>query len=760
MKSLRDFINRRLEYKILALILFVLVVSFTGIFFIISSREKTNALDNERAKSRLMADTIHETLDRSMMGFKADVVRFLVRDFEKLEGIKRIQIVRGDAVYVGAGRGRDKAFMDFKTLDDVKQRISTLYRPEWEIDHPRQEVNVAEGIENPEFKSFFEKTIRTLEEKKLAGTDEKALKQGMLDANYVEEINGVPVMTYLRPLPLFPKCALCHGMGHSLRGILMISTSLEGANAALKENQRYLLMASLVTVGVLIILLRVLMRRVVLAPVNNVVGRVKDIAEGEGDLTARIVVNYRDEIGDMARWFNKFVEKLHHVISQVSRAAKQVKTVSQQVLGGTKQITEGADVQMHAIETTAAAVEAVNDSISHVAGNAASLSALSEESAVAILQMSSSIDEIARSAAVLSSTIEDSTASILEMSSSVRQIDENVTSLNTAAGDTATSMTQMDASIKQIRTHVIDTVQLSKGVTDDAERGRRATELTIQGIGKIQTYSNQVNGVIRNLTTRTENIGKILNVIDEVAEQTNLLALNAAIIAAQAGEHGKSFSVVAQEIKELADRTATSTKEIHEIIRALQDESKNAVLAINRGSKSVEDGVQLAGEAGSALNKILESSKQSTERIQEIARATDEQTKGVQRVSESMRQMTEMVQQIAHATHEQFKGSELIIGSTEKMKDIAAKVKNATQEQSVGNKQINEIVERVTNQVKEIAQSTGKQAEESAHILKAVAEIKKVVVQNMDTIGKVGIAVEELMKQATQLSSEIDKFKL
>jgi len=760
MKSLRDAIVQRLEYKILSVILVILLISFIGIFFIISSKEKKNMIDDEREKSKLVADTIHETLDRDMMAFRADVVRFLMDDLKKLEGIKRIQIVRGDAAYVGEGRGRDEGFMDFKTLNDVKQRIPTLYKPEWERDHPDRKLNTAAGTDHPKFKDYFLKTVKILNETKLAATEEDALKRGLLDATYFEDIDGVPVMTYLRPLPNFPKCALCHGTGYSIRGILMISTSMEGANAALKMNQRYLLVASLVTVGVLIGLLRIVMKRVVLLPVRNVVGRVKAIAEGEGDLTSRIVVNYQDEIGDMARWFNKFVETLHHIISQVSRAAKQVKIVSQKVLGGTKKITEGADVQMEAIDTTATAVKTMNVSINRVAGNAASLSGLAEESAVAILQMSSSIDEIARSAAVLSSTIEDSTASILEMSASVKQVDENVSSLNAAAEDTATSMTEIDASIKQIRGNVMDTVQLSKGVTEDAERGRRASELTIDGISKIQAYSNQVNDVIRTLTARTESIGQILDVIDEVAEQTNLLALNAAIIAAQAGEHGKSFSVVAQEIKELADRTATSTKEIHDIIRSLQDENRNAVVAINRGSKSVEEGVRLAREAGSALNKIMESSQQSTLRIQEIARATDEQTKGVRRVSESMGHVTEMVQQISHATHEQYKGSELIISSSAKIKDIASKVKHATQEQSIGNKQINEIVERVTNQVKEIAESTGKQAEESAHILTAVDQIKQVIVQNMDTIGSVGAAVEELMKQATQLSNEIEKFKL
>ncbi|MBI3610095.1 MAG: methyl-accepting chemotaxis protein [Nitrospirae bacterium] len=760
MRSLFDFIVRRLEYKILSLILIVLIISFTGIFFIMSSKERKNFIGDEREKSKLVADTIHETLDRDMMAFRADVVRFLMEDLKKLEGIKRIQIVRGDAAYVGEGRGRDKAFMDFKTLDDVKKRISTLYKPEWERDHPDLKMNTASGTDNPEFRNYLDQTVRVLSDTALAGTQEDALKRGLLDAVYSEEIDGVSVMTYLRPLPNFPKCALCHGAEHRLRGVLMISTSLEGMNAALKQSQWYLFLASLTTVAVLIAFLRFLMRRVVLTPVNNVVGCVKDIAEGEGDLTARIAVNYQDEIGDVARWFNKFIETLHRIIAQVSRTSKQVKTVSQEVLIGTQQIEEGSKIQMQSVETTAGAVEAVNASIHRVAANAEALSALAEETAIAILQMSSSIDEIARSAAVLSSGVEDSTASILEMSSSVKQVDESVVSLNKAAEDTAAAMSEMDMSIKQIRSNVMDTVQLSKGVTEDAERGRRATEMTIQGIGRIQEYSQQVNAVIQNLKTRTESIGKILNVIDEVAEQTNLLALNAAIIAAQAGEHGRSFAVVAQEIKELADRTATSTNEIHEIIRALQDESKNAVLAISRGTKSVAEGVHLAGEAGSALEKILESSKQSTDRIQEIARATEEQTLGVKHVADSMQHVTDMVQQIAHATHEQFKGSELIISSTEKMKDVASKVKNATQEQSIGNKQINEIVERVSRQVKEIAQTTGQQAEEGAHILKAVARIKAVVEQNVDTIGKAGRAVEELMKQATRLSAEIDKFKL
>src|SRR5439155_23594288 len=121
--------------------------------------------------------------------------------------------------------------------------------------------------------------------------------------------------------------------------------------------------------------------------------------------------------------------------------------------------------------------------------------------------------------------------------------------------------------------------------------------------------------VIESLGKRISDIGNILNVIDDVAEQTNLLALNAAIIAAQAGEHGKGFAVVAEEIKDLAERTGASTKEIAELIRSIQDESKNAVGAMDRGVRNVEEGVRLGQEAEGALKKIQESSRQSTQMV-------------------------------------------------------------------------------------------------------------------------------------------------
>ena len=182
--------------------------------------------------------------------------------------------------------------------------------------------------------------------------------------------------------------------------------------------------------------------------------------------------------------------------------------------------------------------------------------------------------------------------------------------------------------------------------------------------------------VISNLGGRSSAIGQILNVIDDVAEQTNLLALNAAIIAAQAGEHGKGFAVVADEIKDLAERAGASTKEIADLIKTIQTESKNAIAAVERGAHNVDRGVEVSNEAERALKKILESQK-STNMVRAIARATVEQAKGSKQVTDAIGRIAETVQQIAAATAQQARGSELIMKSAEKMRTITQHVERS-----------------------------------------------------------------------------------
>lgn len=343
--------------------------------------------------------------------------------------------------------------------------------------------------------------------------------------------------------------------------------------------------------------------------------------------------------------------------------------------------------------------------------NVDALSHSAEESSSSILEMVAINNEVRENIHNLALSVQETTSAIEEMTFSSKEVAKNIEELSTAAEETAASMNEMDVSISQVETNANETSKLSETVTNDAATGVTAINRTIDGIDKIKESSRIASEVIRNLGKKINEIGNILNVIDDVAEQTNLLALNAAIIAAQAGEHGRGFAVVADEIKALAERTGASTKEIADLIKTVQDESKNAINVMSQGVENVEEGVRLGHDAEDALRKIVESAKRSTLMIQAIAQATVEQAKGSKQVTNAISRIAETVQQIAFATAEQAKGSEHIMQSAERMKVITQQVERSADEQNRGGRQVTEAIENIREMVERISKAQRQQAD-------------------------------------------------
>jgi methyl-accepting chemotaxis protein len=245
-----------------------------------------------------------------------------------------------------------------------------------------------------------------------------------------------------------------------------------------------------------------------------------------------------------------------------------------------------------------------------------------------------------------------------------------------------------------------------------------------------------------------------------VAEQTNLLALNAAILAAQSGEHGKGFAVVADEIKDLAERTGASTKEIADLIRSVQEEGANAVAAVDRGVKNAEEGVRLGQDAESALKKIQASSVKSTQMVKAIARATIEQARGSKQVTMAINRIAETVQQIATATAEQARGSEQIMKSAEKMKVITKHVERSSQEQARGSKQITRSIESISEMVNHLNRAQKDQTKGSELVMGAVEQIKAVAEAQTYSVKDLEASIIDLAQQADVLRGEVKRFKV
>jgi methyl-accepting chemotaxis protein len=307
-------------------------------------------------------------------------------------------------------------------------------------------------------------------------------------------------------------------------------------------------------------------------------------------------------------------------------------------------------------------------------------------------------------------------------------------------------MNEMDVSIDQVQSNANETARLSEDVALDAEKGAEAILKTISEIYRIKESSQEAVAVISNLGSRIEAIGQIVNVIDDVAEQTNLLALNAAIIAAQAGEQGKGFAVVADEIKDLAERAGASTREITDLIKTVQAESKNAIHAVERGAVNVDRGVEVSNEAERALKKILESSQKSTNMVRAIARATVEQAKGSKQVTDAIGRIAETVQQIAAATAQQARGSELIMKSAEKMRIITQHVERSSQEQARGGRQITSAIESISGMVNQLNTSHRTQTRGGEQLLAAAGKIEANAREQESFLQKLREYVERLRR--------------
>ncbi len=386
----------------------------------------------------------------------------------------------------------------------------------------------------------------------------------------------------------------------------------------------------------------------------------------------------------------------------------------------TVRLGEGLRQQIATTDEAMRLIREMTGAVGHVGSHVEALTQSAEESSSSILEMTATSTEVAENIGELSGSVRETVGSIEEMAYSIKEVAKNVDGLSLTAEETSSSMNEMDVSIDQVQSNANETARLSEEVALDAEKGAEAILKTISEIYRIKESSQEAVQVISNLGSRIEAIGQIVNVIDDVAEQTNLLALNAAIIAAQAGEQGKGFAVVADEIKDLAERAGASTREITDLIKTVQAESKNAVNAVERGAHNVDRGVEVSNEAERALKKILESSQKSTNMVRAIARATVEQARGSKQVTDAIGRIAETVQQIAAATGQQARGSELMMKSAEKMRLITQHVERSSQEQTRGGRQITNAIENISQMVHQLHQSQKAQID-SARLLSAAA---------------------------------------
>jgi methyl-accepting chemotaxis protein len=495
-------------------------------------------------------------------------------------------------------------------------------------------------------------------------------------------------------------------------------------------------------------------------PLSRMVHVLKDIAEGDGDLTQRIDVHSEDEIQEVARWMNSFMANLQSMVSQVKDTVKTVSTVARQITASTDTISTGLLQQEASISEIVQSMDTVDQTAHRALASMSNLALNTEEASSSVLQMSASIDEVAQNTTNSSAAVEQSASSITQMVQSIDEISGHINALSASADQTSASMEQISRSIEAISDNAKESSESSREAVAKAQSGNASVVEVHRGMEKIQTTFDESAHVMERLGKQSASIGKILKVIDEVADQTNLLALNASIIAAQAGEHGKGFAVVADEIKALAERSASASREIYDVVRNVQTESASAGKSMKVSATTITQGLALSQQAAEALKEITESVGRSGNMIQDIARATVEQSKGSQSVRDAVADITQALRRMADGTDQQRVGSEQIVTSTERLREMIVHVSRAMQEQSRGSGQISKSIEEINTKTQQISKSTAGQSEQSQQVLLSVKTIEQVSEGNARQIQEMTAATQQLSDTVACLQSDVDRFQV
>ena len=524
----------------------------------------------------------------------------------------------------------------------------------------------------------------------------------------------------------------------------------------LRRNAIGIFLSVTVIAAIVAILLGAVITRWIVSCLNRMGAALNQGADG--NLAIKLAVTSGDEFGMLANNFNTMTEKLAVMMTNVNGSTGELLTIVHDIAAASHKVTAAAHLQMGGISSTSSAVTQINASLKAVAADVDTLSVHADESASSILEMAANVDEVSQNTQKLSFAAEEVSSSIIEMVSSIKEVSDSVISLMEVATATTASVVEIDSSIREVKQYAIETAELSREVQVDAASGREAVEASIAGINEIGSASQITYDVIQTLSQKAGDIGTILTVIDDVAQQTNLLALNAAIIAAQAGDHGKGFAVVAGEIKDLADRTSRSTREIAAVIKGVQDETDRAVEAIKRADGSIKAGETLSSQSGAALTKIVSGARQTSDRMEQIAHLTSEQALASQTIRGSMEKISSMVRQIGNATREQREGGDLINKATGSMKSVTDQVRSALQEQSAASKFISKSTENISNMIRQIRRSCAEQSRGSEQIVMAVTDIQGAAAVNIEVTDFLVGAADRLSSQADLLQGELDKF--
>lgn len=545
--------------------------------------------------------------------------------------------------------------------------------------------------------------------------------------------------------------------GSRLRAIIPEAEYADAIWKALRPNGAILILSSIFLIYFIQLILRDVLKPLLLLSRNA-----RQVGEGRIDRLEAVYSD--DEVDGLSKGFGLMVGSLRGMVVQIRSASRDLARAS-------SAIRESADGVRHSSHGQRELIEAFHEEINELTETSISISASSMELSLAsestnatIVEMAASVQQINQSMDELLMVVEGITSAIRDFDIAIKNVGKNVDHLADHAEHTREFAENLEQSTSVIDDSVKIAQRYTKKVIHNAARGMELVGRNREKIQVIERVVQDFHGTTRTLLQLGADIAKILDYIGDHAQQTNLLALNAAIIATQGGTGGegqaKGFSVVADEIKQLAEQTGRSTQEIQQIIGTLQAEIRKAYQQVELGLDAVRDGAESVGQSEEALQAILESVSETDSVVEGILNETLQQAGQASLIHEANRNIHNQVETIRSVIEEQQQTSNYILSLAMNVQQATAVVRDSTKEQSTGSDEI----ARATEQVRALASNLHEiLARQEDHVLSLKETMNRVLgkaLENERAIEASSGAVEQLGVQVHMLNREVNIFKL
>jgi methyl-accepting chemotaxis protein len=447
-----------------------------------------------------------------------------------------------------------------------------------------------------------------------------------------------------------------------------------------------------------------------LAKALSVGDMVREVSEAEKDK----VRNRKDEIGEISKAFDALINYMQGMGAAATTISENDLTTSVTPKSAKDELGNSFARMIAGLRD---AVTLIAESANAVTSASAQLATASEQSGEATSQIATTIQQVALGTA-------QQTAGVTKTSSSVEQMSRAIDGVAKGAQEQAKAISQASQITSRINTAIEQVANNAQAVTRDSAQaatysrdGAKTVKETITGMEAIRAKVGLSAAKVEEMGTRSEEIGAIVETIEDIASQTNLLALNAAIEAARAGEQGKGFAVVADEVRKLAERSSLATKEIAALIKGIQKTVSEAVTAMQASAKEVESGVTLAHSAGEVLENILGAAEA-------VYKQAEDAGKAAAKVGAAAAELVEAVDTVSAVIEENTAATEEMAANSTELTQAIENIASVSEENSAAVEEVSASTEEVSAQVEEVSASATSLMEMAQKLQQVVSRFK------------------------------------